>query len=111
MSAKYEINKGINRPIEFKGIKAQYIIYLALGLVVLLFIFAILYVLGAGLYICLGIIIPTGLGLYLTVQNYSNKYGANGLTKKSAASRLPSSIRATSRKYFIQLHKKQDEKK
>jgi len=28
MSSVYKINKGINKPIEFKGLKAQYIAYL-----------------------------------------------------------------------------------
>ena len=39
----YQINKGINKPIEFKGLKAQYIGYLAVGLVILLIGFAIMY--------------------------------------------------------------------
>lgn len=30
----YQINKGINKPIEFKGLKAQYIWYLGGGLVI-----------------------------------------------------------------------------
>ncbi|MBD0288989.1 MAG: DUF4133 domain-containing protein, partial [Flavisolibacter sp.] len=36
----YQINKGINKPIEFKGFKAQYIWYLGGGLVALLILFA-----------------------------------------------------------------------
>ena len=39
----YQINKGINQSIEFKGLKAQYIWYLAGGLVILLIVFAVLY--------------------------------------------------------------------
>ena len=35
-SPVYPINKGINRPLEFKGLKAQYIWYLGAGLLVLL---------------------------------------------------------------------------
>ena len=42
----YKINKGINNPIVFKGLKGQYIGYLAIGLLVLLVLFAILYVIG-----------------------------------------------------------------
>ena len=51
----YNINKGINKPIEFKGLKAQYIGYLAAGLVVLLVLFAILYIIGVNMFICLGL--------------------------------------------------------
>nr|WP_262712406.1 DUF4133 domain-containing protein [Arachidicoccus ginsenosidivorans] len=36
---QYEINKGVNRAIEFRGLKAQYIYYLAVGLAVLLLLF------------------------------------------------------------------------
>ena len=42
----YQINKGINKPIEFKGLKAQYIWYLGGGLVALLIVFAIIYICG-----------------------------------------------------------------
>jgi hypothetical protein len=40
----YRINKGINKPIEFKGLKAQYIGYLAAGLVLPLVMFAVMYI-------------------------------------------------------------------
>jgi hypothetical protein len=46
----YSINKGINKPIEFKGLKAQYIGYLGGGLGYLLVLFAILYLIGAAVY-------------------------------------------------------------
>lgn len=42
----YTINKGINKPVEFKGLKAQYIWYLGGGLIMLLILFAILYICG-----------------------------------------------------------------
>ena len=46
----YQINKGINKPIEFKGLKAQYIGYLAGGLVGLLILFAVMYISGLPVY-------------------------------------------------------------
>jgi hypothetical protein len=49
--AVYHINKGINKPIEFKGLKAQYIGYLAAGLVALLIFFAVMYISGLPVYI------------------------------------------------------------
>ena len=103
MSTVYNINKGVNRPIEFKGIQAQYITYLGLGLVVLLLIYAILHVLGANLYVCLAIILPAGGALIAGVQRMSKKYGEHGLMKRSAARSLPSSIQSRSRKVFLQL--------
>ena len=105
MATVYEINKGINRSIEFKGIKAQYIIYLAIGLVSLLLLFALLYVTGINIYICLGVILPTGVVLFLVVQRMSNKYGEHGLLKRSAQKKLPAAIQSRSRKIFVQLRK------
>lgn len=46
--------------MEFKGIKAQYIIYLAIGLVALLLLFAILFIAGLNTYLCLCIVLPSG---------------------------------------------------
>ena len=109
MATVYEINKGINRSIEFKGIKAQYIMYLAAGLVLLLLAFAILYVIGISIYLCLAIVLPAGAGLYMTVQRLSHKYGEHGLMKKFARKQLPNYLRSKTRKVFIRLSKKKDE--
>ena len=110
MATVYEINKGIGRSIEFKGIKAQYIIYLAGGLVGLLLLFAILYASGVKLYYCLGVVAPTGFALVMGVQRYSRKYGEHGLLKQFASKRLPKAIRSQSRKMFIDLKQHSDEK-
>lgn len=109
MATVYEINKGINRSIEFKGIKAQYILYLAAGLVFLLLAFAILYVIGISIYLCLGIILPAGGGLFVTVQRYSKKYGEHGLIKMAARKRLPQFVQSKSRTIFIRLSVQENE--
>jgi len=61
-SSVYKINKGINKPIEFKGLKAQYIAYLGAGLIVLLILFAILYIVGVNMFVCLAFIGALGVG-------------------------------------------------
>lgn len=109
MATVYEINKGINRSIEFKGIKAQYIIYLAAGLVFLLLSFAILYVIGISIYLCLGIIIPAGTGLFIAVQRYSKKYGEHGLLKRAAQKRMPTYVKSNTRKIFTRLRDERNE--
>lgn len=110
MSTVYQINKGINRSIVFKGIKAQYIIYLASGLVVLLILFAVLYVIGLGIYVCLIVVIPSGAGLIIGVQTFSKKFGEHGLIKHASRKRLPASIHTNTRKCFIRLSGGENEK-
>ena len=109
MATVYEINKGVNRSIEFKGIKAQYIIYLALGLVFLLILFAILFIVGVNSYACVFIVLPLGAVLYIAVQRLSHTYGEFGLMKKAAQKRLPTAIQSRSRKLFTQLSVQENE--
>lgn len=99
----YSINKGINKSIEFKGLRAQYIWYFG-GLVIgLLIVFSVLYILGAGTVICLGV---TGGGAgygSLKIFRLSKTYGEYGLMKAAAKKRLPKVLKSYSRRYFRQL--------
>jgi hypothetical protein len=101
----YKVNKGINRPIEFKGLKAQYIGYLGGGLVLSLVVFAILYISGVNTFVCLAIIIILVTLLFMFVYKLSNKYGQYGLLKEAAKRQIPTSITATSRAVFLNLKK------
>ncbi len=103
MNSIYHINKGINKPIEFKGLKAQYIGYLAVGLVFLLVLFAVLYISGLNLFFCLMLIMVLGTGLFFSVLRLSHTYGQYGLMKRLARNSIPSTIRFRSRKVFILL--------
>lgn len=51
---KYPVNKGIGRPVEFKGLKAQYLFLFAGGLLAAFILFVILYMAGAGQWLCIG---------------------------------------------------------
>ena len=99
-SAVYPINKGINQPLEFKGLKAQYIWYLAIGVLLLLFLFAGLYYLNIPTIVCLAVIISLGSLLFIQIFRLSRKYGSYGLMKKIALSQLPASVRSRSRSVF-----------
>lgn len=103
MNTIYEINKGINKPIEFQGLKAQYIVYLAIGLVVLLLAFAIFYIIGLPVYFCVAFTGFSGALLFFMVYRYSHKYGQYGLLKKAAKRHTPVYIRFYSRKVFTHL--------
>ncbi len=49
--AEYPINKGIGRPVEFKGLKAQYLFIFCGGLLALFVLFVILYMVGIDQYV------------------------------------------------------------
>lgn len=98
----YTINKGINKPIEFKGLKAQYIGYLAGGLVCLLVLFAILYLIGMAVYLCILIIAGLGSLLFFKVFGLSHKYGQHGLMKKNARRYVPTYLKFRSRRLFYE---------
>lgn len=105
MSTIYQINKGINKPIEFKGLRAQYIAYLAVGLVLLLISFAVLYICGVSLFIILPLILGLGSGLFFTVFRLSHRFGEHGLMKYFAKRGLPRYLKFNSRKVFTILTK------
>ena len=101
----YKINKGINKPIEFKGLKAQYIWYLGIGLLVLLILFAVLYIIGINTYVCLALIIILGTILFMRVYKSSNKYGEHGMMKQAAKRMVPHVLKTRSRKIFFNFRK------
>jgi hypothetical protein len=103
MSSVYTINKGINQPITFKGLKAQYIWYLGGGLLILLILFAVLYISGVHPFICLGLVVVLGTGLFLYVYRLSHKYGQHGLMKKTARRYVPRHLKCNSRCVFTKL--------
>ncbi|RXK81287.1 DUF4133 domain-containing protein [Filimonas effusa] len=96
----YVINKGVNKSIEFKGLRAQYIWYLGGGIVALLVLFAILYIIGVPSFICIGIAVVTGAFLFMQVYKLSNKYGEHGMMKQVAKRSIPTLIKCNDRKVF-----------
>lgn len=100
----YTINKGINKPVEFRGFKAQYIWYLGGGLLLLLIVFAVLYICGLHPFACLGIILISGTCLFIYVGRLSNKYGEYGFMKKLAKKGVPKVIKSGSRRLFQKQH-------
>ena len=53
--ASWEINKGVGRTVEFKGLKAQYLFFFAGGLLATFIVVVVLYLLGVSQLLCLGI--------------------------------------------------------
>lgn len=85
----YNINKGIGRTVEFKGLKAQYLFIFASGLLGTLILVMILYMAGVNSYICL--FLGAGGATLIVWQTFSlnKKYGEHGLMKIGARKRHP----------------------
>ncbi|MGV0919165.1 DUF4133 domain-containing protein [Empedobacter falsenii] len=88
----YNINKGIGRTVEFKGLKAQYLFIFAGGLLGVLLLVMILYLANVNSYICLTVGIS--LGFVITWQTFrlNKKYGEHGLMKRGANKKHPQFI-------------------
>jgi hypothetical protein len=99
----YVMNKRINRPAEFRGLKAQYIWMLGGSFVSVLLVFGVMYALGISTYICM----PLALGLggfgLSRVSRMSRKYGQYGLMKLGARKKTPWGLQSRSRRFLIQL--------
>jgi hypothetical protein len=99
----YQINKGINKSIEFRGLKAQYIWYLGGCFLALLLVFAILYIIGINSFICVGFVLTLGTIAIVKIYGMSNRYGEHGMMKKLARRNVPHTIKSKSRKTFKRL--------
>ena len=96
--ADFQINKGIGRTVEFKGLKAQYLFIFAGGLLGLFIAIVILYMIGINQYVCLTLGLISGGILIWKTFALNNKYGAHGLMKVSARKKHPQYI---SRHYTV----------
>jgi hypothetical protein len=103
MTSTYKINKGINKPIEFKGLKAQYIWWLGAGFLIMLAFFALLYFIGVNTYLCVAIVLVLGAVMVIVIYRVSDTYGEHGLLKKLAKRNMPDRIICRSRKTFGKL--------
>lgn len=101
MSTVYKVNKGINQSIEFKGLKAQYIWYLGGGIILLLILFAGLFIIGLPSFLCVGLIGILGTLLVVKTYSLSRKYGEHGMMKALARRQLPKNVKCYSRKVFM----------
>ncbi len=97
----YTINKGINKAIEFRGLKAQYIWWVAGITLGSLGFYIALYVAGLGGYV--GISLMMGLATLAIgrVFRISKRYGQYGMMKWAARRRVPRALVSRSRKVFI----------
>jgi hypothetical protein len=105
-SSIYTINKGINKSIEFRGLRAQYIWYFGGLVIALMILFAVLYIAGAGTLISLGL--TGGLAAFGGIKIFalSRRYGEHGMMKAIARRKVPRVLKSYSRKFFQKLESK-----
>jgi hypothetical protein len=105
-SSIYTINKGINKSIEFRGLRAQYIWYFGGLVIALMILFAVLYIAGAGTLISLGL--TGGLAAFGGIRIFalSRRYGEHGMMKAIARRKVPRVLKSYSRKFFQNLESK-----
>jgi hypothetical protein len=106
----YPINKGINKSIEFRGLRAQYIWYFGGLVVMVLVLFAALYISGVNTWICLVLTGGGSAGGAIKIFSLSHRYGEHGLMKALARKRIPGVIKSYSRKFFQQTGSKEEQR-
>lgn len=86
---EYNINKGIGKSVEFKGLKAQYLFIFAGGLLAVFVVFVILYMAGVNQCICIGFGVTAASVLVWMTFHLNEKYGEHGLMKLMAVKQHP----------------------
>ena len=99
-----EINKGVGKPVEFRGLKGTYL-FLAAGIMVASLVLAlILYgFFGLNTYLATFIVVSSGAGGIWYCMRLSHKYGVSGLLKLEATRNQPKAVLISSAKSFAQL--------
>ena len=101
----FEINKGVGREVEFKGLPAQYLFIFAFGLLAVFVVFVILYTAGIGQWTGIGFGVSAATAVVWLTFSLNRRFGSHGLMKLLAARQHPRRI--LSRKRITRLIKQQ----
>ncbi|MCQ2335597.1 MAG: DUF4133 domain-containing protein [Paludibacteraceae bacterium] len=89
--ARYQVNKGVGKSVEVKGLRAQYFIYAVIGIVAAFVVFFILsFIVGQVPSVIVAVfclVINVSVCFYL-----NNKFGEKGLVQLYASRALPKRI-------------------
>ena len=98
--ATYQVNRGVGKPVEFFGLRSQYVIYFVfLVLLVLLFSFILTILLNVMGALLIGII--AFLLAICSCFKLNNKFGEHGLMQLMASKKVVKHISVTKRIYQI----------
>ena len=86
---EYNVNKGIGKSVEFRGLKSQYLFIFAGGLLSVFVVFIIMYMIGIGQWICIGFGLVAASVLVWFTFRLNARYGEHGLLNVMAKSRHP----------------------
>lgn len=106
---EYNVNKGIGKSVEFKGLKSQYLFIFAGGLLAVFVVFVILYMAGIDQWVCIGFGVIAASALVWLTFNLNAKYGEYGLMKVLAKRQHPRYLinRKNSRRFFHRQKRKE----
>ena len=104
---EYNINKGIGKSVEFRGLKSQYLFIFTGGLLAVFVVFIILYMAGVSQLFCIAFgLIAASVLVWLTFD-LNTRYGESGLMKLMAKKQHPHYLinRKVPRSLFQKLRK------
>jgi hypothetical protein len=98
--ATYKVNRGVGKPVEFFGLRSQYVVYLVfLVLLTIIFSFILLLLLNAMVALPIGII--AFLLAICSCFKLNNTFGEYGLMQLMASKKVVKHISITKRVYQI----------
>jgi hypothetical protein len=103
MPTVYKMHRRVNAPVEFKGLKGQYIFYAGASVIAAMLLFASLYIVGVNSYVCLVISFGIGGMGIGAAYHLSQRYGVYGWRKRQRARAAPKALKGGSRRQYLQL--------
>lgn len=90
--ADYMIHKGVDKPVEFKGLQSQYLVIFAAGLLGSFLLVVALHLCGMEQLTCFGVGVALAFAVIFTTFRLNARYGRYGLIKVFAAKLRPRRI-------------------
>ena len=100
----YDLNRGINKPVEFKGLVGSNIYLLVAGIGLTFALFVTMYLVGLPLLATVLATFVAGGGMWAGVFALNRKYGEHGLMKASARRSSPKYITNRQSRLFQHLN-------
>lgn len=89
---EYQVNKGVGREVEFKGLTAQYLFIFAGGLLGVFILFVVMYMAGVNQSFCIAFGLALATGIVWGTFHLNTQFGPHGLMKRMASHQYPRRI-------------------